>query len=141
MLFFFAFKSVVGATIIALIQSAVHSYLVIYSSSEATHYDEMPGAVFEFNGPCDFVTGANTWKLLAADMICLALLDVIPFVAICIMNVSIIRTLKRRAETWGREDPQKLVISHSFLLEDICKTCGRSFVMVIVSRTDLPGFS
>ncbi len=110
-------KSLVGTAIIALIQATIQSYMVIYTSAETSVYDSIPEAVFEYNGPCDFVNGANTWKLLVADMVFLVLLDFTPFVGTCVLNIFIIRTMKRQAENWGREDPQKLVISYSILDE------------------------
>ena len=110
-------KLLVGVAIIALTQATIESYMVIYTSAETTVYDDIPDPVYEFNGPCDFVNGPNSWMLLTTDLIFLVLLDFTPFVGTCVLNVFIIRTMKIQAENWGREDPQKLVISHRIMVE------------------------
>ena len=95
---------------IALIQASVISYMILYTSAAETGYDDISDALQQFNGPCVFERVANTWKLLTTDVVSLVLLDFIPFLVVCFMNGAIILTMKRRAEEWGREDPQKLVV-------------------------------
>ena len=99
--------------------------MVFSTSSEPTVYDKAPLALFEYKGPCDFLKVSNTWKLLITDLVFLLLLDVIPFMVACALNWAIIRAMKRRAEEWGRDDPQKLVSIIPNVVRPILKACMR----------------
>ena len=93
----------------ALIMSAVETYLIVHAAAEETTFDKLPLSISEYNGPCHRAKVSSTWKILITRMVSLVLLDVIPFVAVCFLNTAIIKIMKQQAEAWGREDPQKLV--------------------------------